>query len=277
MGTWGPGIFSDDVALDVRGVWREALMDGLDDAAATKRVLDELGELFEDEDDAIISWLALAAAQHQTGRLQAKVRERALAIIDDGADLERWREGSAALGRKRERALTALAAKLRGPQRAPTTLRRPRPTLSPLDVGDVVRIRGREGGAGLFVVVDHSDAYPPGSTEPVVAGLLWDREEVPDDVELARLPLLHDADAPRSQLLHRVFSPARGRNALANFGEVVAQGVMRTDAADHRKDQSRGFRDGPRVGHCTWLFLAGWIDGPWYRRCVEATSRVSGR
>jgi hypothetical protein len=275
VGTWGTGIFSDDTAADVRGEWREALMDGLADDEATARVLAQFADVLDDPDDGVIVWLALAAAQMQTGRLQEDVRDRALSLIAAGGDVDRWREASERSARQRAKVLQSLAEKLRGPQRTPTTLRRPRPTLSPLDVGDVVRIRGTEGGAGLFVVVDHSEAYPPGSTEPVVAALLWDGREVPDDPELGRLPLIRDADAPRSQQLHRVFCPARGRNALANFGEVVAQGVLRPDAADYRRDQSRGFRDGPSVGHCTWSFLAGWIDGPWYRRCVEATRRVS--
>jgi hypothetical protein len=126
MGTWGPGIFSDDLAQDVRDVWREALMAGLDDTAATKRVLAELSEVFENEEEAVVGWLALAAAQHQTGRLQPEVRDRALATIEAGADLGRWRdEAGEAEARKREKALTALAEKLRGPQPTPRTPRGP--------------------------------------------------------------------------------------------------------------------------------------------------------
>jgi hypothetical protein len=116
MGTWGPGIFSDDVALDTRNAWREALMDGLDDASATKHVLDELGVVFDDESEALVAWLALAAAQHETGRLQPLVRERALTIIDAGGDLPTWRHESIEFVRAREEALAALAEKLRGPQ-----------------------------------------------------------------------------------------------------------------------------------------------------------------
>jgi hypothetical protein len=98
------------------------------------------------------------------------------------------------------------------------------------------------------------------------------------------LPTLHDGRPPRgrarapapTQLLHVVDSPPRGRRALSNFGEVVATGVKRPDAADHRRDRSRGFARGPQVGYCTWIFLAGWVGEAWYERCVELTRRLYG-
>ena len=142
MGAWGTGIFSDDTARDVRHVWREALMDGLDDEAATMRVLHECGGVFADEDEFVVGWTALAAAQMQTGRLQPMVGERTLEIIEAGGDVESWRLGPMpALAPQREKALQALAEKLRGPQPPPKTLKRPKFRPSPLDVGDVVHVR----------------------------------------------------------------------------------------------------------------------------------------
>jgi hypothetical protein len=37
MGTWGVGVFDDDIASDVRAEWREAILEGAnpEDAAAT--------------------------------------------------------------------------------------------------------------------------------------------------------------------------------------------------------------------------------------------------
>ena len=281
MGASGPAIFSDDVAADVRDEWREALMDGLADEAATERVLREFADALGDEDDATVVWLGLAAAQMETGRLQDFVRDRALAIIEHGGDVDRWREESATLGRQREKVLRTLGEKLRGAQPPPKTLRRPKPRRSPLDVGDVVRVRGERTGEALFVVVAMADTYPPGSTSPVVAGLLWDGGDVPDDTTLASLPILHDAEpppfhptkvVPPHQLLHVVHSPMRGKRALDNVGEVVAKGVDRPDAADYRDD---GRRDGPRVGYCDWIFLTRWIGESWHQRCVDVTRRMA--
>lgn len=279
MGTWGPGIFSDDAALDVRDVWRDALMDGLDDAAATERVFDRLRESFDDPDETVVAWTALAAAQRQTGRLQPSVRDRALALIDAGGDLESWRNQPASFVRAREKALTALAEKLRGPQPAPKTLKRPKPQMSPLDIGDVVHVRGKRRD-GLFVVV--GIAQTTEGSDPVLAELLWDGGPIPDEETLARLPILHEPD-PTSfndvtqpvQHFWVVDCPSRGKNALSNFGEVVVRGVMRPDAADHRRDQSRGFADGPAISLGTWDTIAAFMGEAWHLRLVETTRRMT--
>ena len=46
--------------------------------------------LSNDEDEACVFWLALAATQSKLGRLIDLVRDRAIEIIDSGADLRRW-------------------------------------------------------------------------------------------------------------------------------------------------------------------------------------------
>jgi hypothetical protein len=73
----------------VRDRWREAVLDGLDPVAATEHVLSELSASFDDREDGV-AWLALALAQHETGRLQDAVRDRALAVTAAGADLAQW-------------------------------------------------------------------------------------------------------------------------------------------------------------------------------------------
>jgi hypothetical protein len=127
MGSWGTGIFQNDTSADVRGDWRKALMDGLDAEEATAYVRSRHRDLLGDPEDSRLFWLALAATQSETGRLQADVRDRALGIIAAGGDLHRWQDsGSAAVDRRR-RVLEQLAANLRGPQPRPTYPRRSRP------------------------------------------------------------------------------------------------------------------------------------------------------
>jgi hypothetical protein len=48
MGTWGPGISSNDTACDVRVASRLALEEALDDQAAQQQVLDEFAEVLDD-------------------------------------------------------------------------------------------------------------------------------------------------------------------------------------------------------------------------------------
>ena len=89
MGTWGPGIFSDDEAADARGDWRRAVIDGADLGAATDHILRD----YRDSEpgpgqDAYAAnvWIALAAAQFETGRLTDRVRDRALAFLAHGGE-----------------------------------------------------------------------------------------------------------------------------------------------------------------------------------------------
>ena len=278
MGTWGPGIFSGDLAADVRGDWRDAILDGLTPEEAARRVQSAYVAAIHDEEDGPVFWIALSAAQAETGRLAPAVRDRALAIIDSGGDVSRFAEAGAAAGRQRERALARLAEKLRAPPRPPTKLRRPKPQLSPLAVGDVVRIRSENRSReALFVVVDHADAYPPGSTQPVVATLLWPGGHLPSADEMARLPLLlEEPQGPRRKPavhLSAVICPVRGKLALENFGDIVARGVVRRDAPDYRRSGTRG---GPALFYSSWLNLAAWVGGSWYERCVELTTREVG-
>lgn len=88
MGAWGPAIFSDDTAADIRGSYRELLEDQVPDDEATREVLSRYADVGDDADEGHVLWLALAAAQHQVGRLDEDVKQRALAIIDSGRGLE---------------------------------------------------------------------------------------------------------------------------------------------------------------------------------------------
>ena len=98
----------------MRGDWRNLLLDGADTEAAAEAILQSYSHV-DDEDAAVFS-LAFAAAQMETGRLQAAVRDKALAIIAAGGDVQRWAAEDRALAHQREQVLDRLAAKLRGPQ-----------------------------------------------------------------------------------------------------------------------------------------------------------------
>ena len=104
MGTWGVAIFSDDLASDVRDDYREHLAAGRSGPEATDLILVDKVEELADSEAAPIVWLALAAAQSRVGRLEDRVRDRAMQIIDTDADLPRWREDPRALGQAPGRA-----------------------------------------------------------------------------------------------------------------------------------------------------------------------------
>ena len=130
MGASGTGIFDDDVACDIRAQFKRLLDEGKASDEATRVVLREWKEALADSDDGPVIWLALAATQARHGCLDAKVQVKALAVIDDGTDLVRWREtDDPALLRSRTAVLARLRDKLEAASTA--TVRPARPAKQP--------------------------------------------------------------------------------------------------------------------------------------------------
>ena len=85
-------ILDEDVAADVEAAFMELLEEGIKGEKATKEILEEFSEELEDEEDRNVVYLALAELQLGENCLQEDIREKALEIIESGADLERWEE-----------------------------------------------------------------------------------------------------------------------------------------------------------------------------------------
>jgi hypothetical protein len=115
MGTWGTGIFSDDNAADLREDYRDLIGDGLSSPEATDRLLAEWGSSISREPEyAATFWLALAVTQWKCGRLEDRVKAKALAAIDDGSALRPWLAGK--FERKRKSVLDAVRQQIESPQ-----------------------------------------------------------------------------------------------------------------------------------------------------------------
>jgi hypothetical protein len=243
MGAWGTAIFSDDLAADVRGDWRELLLDGRETEAAAEELLSSYQHAVEDPDESVVFWLALAAAQMETGRLQVTVRDKALAIIEAGGDVERWEEDDPSLARQRRKVLDRLATKLQGPQSKPKRLRRQKPLGVHFDLGDVVLLKARDADTrALAVVVAHAEGWPRGTVNPVVELLAWEGGDLPSTKEMGRLPTVMCVNDlhPEREPYHRphmwtIFTAMEKDVFGAEHGEVVATGVDRKPCGDHRR------------------------------------------
>lgn len=99
MGAWGVGIFNDDVACDARYAMLDQFRAGLSIKAATDAALENLADFMEDEEDAPVVTLALAATQWEAGRLDKRIKRRALKVIAGGVDF-RWQESAFAVQRR---------------------------------------------------------------------------------------------------------------------------------------------------------------------------------
>jgi hypothetical protein len=183
VGAWGPGIFSDDTASDIRGDYRELLEDQVPDDEATQRIIESYREL--DEDEKHVLWLALAATQSGLGRLDDEVKARALAVIDDGVGLQLWEEAGPKELQKRRAALSKLRAQLVGPQPARKTLRRPWRHVTDLQAGDVLAFASSSGEMALLRV-HRIDDHRVGAA-PIASWLDWRGTSLPDGAALARL------------------------------------------------------------------------------------------
>lgn len=147
MGTWGIGIFSDDLACDVRDAFKKVLQEELSGAQATKYVLDEFADCLKDPDDGPLLYLALAATQWNYGYPDQKIINKAIKIIDDGEGLNRWKEVNTSLLEKRESVLHKLKQQLLSPAPSPKKVKSyPR---NPFKVGDVIQIKLPNGKFSL--------------------------------------------------------------------------------------------------------------------------------
>ena len=179
---WGTGLFSDDVACDVRDHYRELLEDGVEDGAATRLTVERFRAYLEESDG--VALLALAVTQSKLGRLDPDIRDRALAVLDRGADLEMWERDNPKLLPKRRAVLEKARAQLTGQQPRRRRLRPPKRISSGLAAGDVLALVLPRRVALLRVVRVRSHRL--GET-PVLEELDFEGTEVPPRDALERL------------------------------------------------------------------------------------------
>lgn len=245
MGVWGTGLFSDDVACDIRDHYRELLEDGNEDAVATRLTLEKFRAYLEESDG--IALLAFAVTQSKLGRLDPDIRDRALSALDSGADLEVWERENAKLLPKRRAVLEKARAQLTGPQPPRRRLRPPKRILSGLAAGDVLALT-LPGSVALLRVV-RIRSHRLGET-PVLEELDFRGNDVPPRDVLERLgPKVKDPIA----LVHALSPDTR-------FFALVVQGID-WQRAGFRKVQTIPARAGdeqaplPSYG-ISWAVLA---------------------
>ena len=182
MGVWGTSLFSDDLACDIRDHYRELLEDGVEDSAAMRLIFEKFRAYLEEPEG--IALLAFAVTQSKLGRLDPDIRDRALAVLDAGADLGVWERENPKLLPKRRAVLEKARAQLTGPQRPRKRLRSPKRISSGLVAGDVLALALPRKVALLRVVRIRSHRL--GET-PVLEELEFEGNDVPPRDVLERL------------------------------------------------------------------------------------------
>jgi hypothetical protein len=94
MGTWGTGLFDDDVALDAKGLFDDLVDQGASPGQAAEQVLEEMQHEANDQDDGPVLVLALASLLLDHSIQVHPVLEKAREVINTGAGLDRWEDAS---------------------------------------------------------------------------------------------------------------------------------------------------------------------------------------
>jgi hypothetical protein len=115
MGSWGVGLYQNDVGLDVQNTYRDCRKMGFRGGDLAGIVLETaaIGASPEGEDE-IVGYLALADLLWKDGALPADMRATALRLIEAPTLLQRWDD--AGDRRKQKALLDALAKRLAAPQ-----------------------------------------------------------------------------------------------------------------------------------------------------------------
>ncbi len=197
MGTWGTGIFSDDIACDVRDDYRDYVANGLSGPEATNKLLTEYKDCLNDQDEMSVFWIALALTQSKCGRLEDRVKNKAFEIIDSGIDLKKW-EASPKLIKQRIAILNKVRGQLGSPQRLPVKLKKRFINQSPFEIGDAFSYKLSSGNHVIFRVVHiHSDK---GGTTPIAEMCNWIGTDIPSRIQIQSFPARKPVETWRAEL-----------------------------------------------------------------------------
>ena len=196
MGAWGPKLYQDDIAQDIRDTYKDRLRRGKTTKEITEELIEEYSGEIEDIDDGPIFWFALADIQWDYGRLLPEVKENAIKWIEDGSDIRRWEEeGTAKEVKVRKEVLEQLKHKLESPMPEEKKVSQYRLYKCQWKIGDVyaykmngeyAKEKGFYGRYILFQKVGEGEWWP-GHIIPIVKVKVTDDEQLPTEEEFYNL------------------------------------------------------------------------------------------
>lgn len=191
MGTWGPRLYQDDIAEEVRDYYKDQLHRGKTGKEITQELIAQNEYVLSDSDDAPVFWFALADTQWNLGRLEDFVKEQALYHIRDGYDVRRWEMENPKGAKERAKVLSELEHKLLSPQPVEKKVSQYKLYQCEWKEGDVyayplVSEYAKEKGLGGRYFLFHKigeTTYWPGHIIPIVRVKITRKTELPKDLE----------------------------------------------------------------------------------------------
>lgn len=116
MGVWGPNLYQNDIAIDVRDYYKDQLTKGKSDYVIIQELIKLNENILSDCDEVPVFWFALADIQWSLGRLDDFVKKQALFHIQNKHDLKHWELENPAQAKIRIKVLSDLEQKLLSPQ-----------------------------------------------------------------------------------------------------------------------------------------------------------------
>jgi hypothetical protein len=196
MGAWGPGIFADDEAADVRDNFKLYVADNQDVAAATDAIASDHGASVDAPEHNTAFWLGLALTQWNAGWLDPRVQRAAFRVIDDGSDLAKWEDSQQRS--RRAAALRAARERLDSTPPKPKPFPRPWPTqLADFQIGEIIGRQLPNGRLAVMKVIGFRPTHIFKVRGPAVRLQHWLRQEMPTEAEARDLEFLRHPLSPR--------------------------------------------------------------------------------
>ncbi|HHB1655756.1 hypothetical protein [Bacillus sp. TE8-1] len=223
MGAWGVAILSDDIAEDIKLLYKDLLANEYSNEEASKIVIEEYKNELDDE-ETIGFWLVFSSIQWKLGRLQENVKQEALQIIESGADLARWEE-EPKLQKKREVVLNKLREQLHS--RQPEAKKVPKRFIAntSLKAGDAVSYELASGSYIILKVIEiieewHGDRYP------LFEICDWEGKEVPSKEQINQFGLKKRIyEDGKQEMMKLAIYPSGKRDNPTKRMQVVAENV----------------------------------------------------
>ena len=192
MGTWGAGLYQNDVATDVRDTYRNVRKLGFSGAELAAIVLDTVGVTAAKDEDGQVAHLALADLLWGDGTLPAALKQASLRLIKESALPLRF-EDDASRGKQRKM-LDALAAKLSAPQPAAKAKKPPYIEQCDFAIGEVLACPLPRGKWALLRVIAYHTRFRGKS--PICETLAWNIAAIPPAAKIKNLRFLRRKNIP---------------------------------------------------------------------------------
>lgn len=191
MGTWGPGLYQNDISDEIKHSFIDRCKRGHTIEEATEIFIKEYAGELEDEEDAPNFWFALADVQWKYGRLLPKVKKNALDCIENELKNETYNEFDKSDAKKRKKVLEELRKKLNSPMPSEKKISQHRLYKCEWEIGDTyaypldTEIWKDNDFYGCYLIMQKIGErnWSPGHTIPVVRIKITESKQIPQSVE----------------------------------------------------------------------------------------------